>query len=242
VQLAEREAVGLDAIAVVEDPDVRARLTPDHPFGCKRPLFANDYYPTFNRPNVELVTEPIARIVPGGVAAADGTVREVDVIVLATGFSTTRYVSSIDVVGRDGVTLAEAWSDGAQAFLGITTAGFPNLFMLYGPNTNNGSILTMLEAQSAHIVAQHRRLVDEDLAWVDVRPEVMAAYNDEVQAAIAGVAVWQADCTNYYRSPSGRVVTQWPFSMTNYRERTERVDSDDYDCAPLPAVVVSPGA
>ena len=229
VQLAEREAAGLDAIAVVEDPDVRARLTPDHPFGCKRPLFANDYYPTFNRPNVELVTDPIARIVPGGVETADGTVRAVDVIVLATGFSTTRYVSSIDVVGRDGVTLAEAWSDGAQAFLGITTAGFPNLFMLYGPNTNNGSILTMLEAQSAHIVAQLRRLVDEDLAWVDVRPEAMAAYNEEVQAAIAGVAVWQAGCTNYYRSPSGRVVTQWPFSMTDYRERTGRVDPDCFE-------------
>ncbi len=239
--LAEREEVGRAAIAVVEDPVVRAALVPDHPFGCRRPLFSNDYYPTFNRPNVELVTDPIDRIVPGGVMTGDGTLREVDTIVLATGFTTTRYVSSIDVRGRDDRSLDEVWVDGARAFLGIMTPGFPNLFMLYGPNTNNGSILTMIESQSAHIVAQVARLCDERLAWVDVRPGVAAAYDEEVQRAIAGVAVWQADCGGYYRSPSGRVVTQWPFSMTNYRERTEVIDPDAFDCAPASAVTPTAG-
>jgi cation diffusion facilitator CzcD-associated flavoprotein CzcO len=237
--LAEREAAGLDAIAVVEDPTVRAALVPDHPFGCKRPLFSNNYYPTFNRPDVELVTDPIDRIVPEGVVTADGTLREVDTIVLATGFSTTRYVSSIGVTGRDGRRLDEEWADGARAYLGITTPGFPNLFMLYGPNTNNGSILTMLEAQSAHVVAQVRRLRDEGLAWVDVRPGAAARYDDEVQRGIAGVAVWLAACGGYYRSPSGRVVTQWPFSMTNYRNRTEVIDRDAFECAPLVDVLPS---
>ena len=235
--LAEREAVGLDAIAVVEDPAVRAALVPDHPFGCKRPLFSNNYYPTFNRPDVELVTDPIDRIVPEGVVTADGTLREADTIVLATGFSTTRYVSSIEVTGRDGRRLDEEWVDGARAYLGITTPGFPNLFMLYGPNTNNGSILTMLEAQSAHIVAHVVRLRDEGLAWVDVRPGAATAYDDEVQRGIAGVAVWQAGCGGYYRSPSGRVVTQWPFSMTDYRDRTEVIDPDAFEAVPLATVL-----
>ncbi len=231
--LAEREAAGMAAMAVVEDPDVRARLVPDHPFGCKRPLFSNVYYPTFNRPTVELVTDPIARIVPEGVVTADGTLREVDTIILATGFSTTRYVSSVPVTGRGGRRLDEAWADGAQAYVGITTAGFPNLFMIYGPNTNNGSILTMIEAQSAHVALQVRRLRDEGLAWVDVRPEVMDAYNEEIQAGIAGVPVWQVDCNGYYRTATGRNVTQWPFSMSEFARRSGTIDPAAFESAPL---------
>jgi cation diffusion facilitator CzcD-associated flavoprotein CzcO len=233
--LAEREAIGLAAMEVVADPEVRAKLVPDHPFGCKRPLFSNAYYPTFNRENVELVTDPIARLVPEGVVTEDGTLREVDTVVLATGFSTTRYLSSIPVTGRAGRRLDEAWADGAQAYVGITTAGFPNLFMLYGPNTNNGSILTMLEAQSAHVLAQVRRLLDERLAWVDVRPEAMDAYNAEVQAAIAAIPVWQFDCNGYYRSPSGRIVTQWPFSMSEFARRSGTIDLAAFESAALPA-------
>ena len=228
---AEREAIGLAAIDVVEDPEVRRKLRPDHPFGCKRPLFSNYYYPAFNRPNLELVTEPIERITEHGVVTADGTERRVDTLIMATGFSTTKYLSAIDVVGRDGLRIDDAWSDGACAYLGITTAGFPNLFMLYGPNTNNGSILTMIEYQVAHIVQQAQRLVKEDLAWIDVRPAAMAKYNDEVQDGIARVTVWQADCNGYYRSPSGRVVTQWPFSMSEFRRRTATPDPAAFEVA-----------
>jgi len=228
---AEREAVGLAVIDVVEDPEVRRKLRPDHPFGCKRPLFSNYYYPAFNRPNLELVTEPIERITEHGVVTADGTERRVDTLIMATGFSTTKYLSAIDVVGRDGLRIDDAWSDGACAYLGITTAGFPNLFMLYGPNTNNGSILTMIEYQVAHIVQQVQRLVKDDLAWIDVRPAAMAKYNDEVQDGIGRVTVWQAGCNSYYRSPSGRVVTQWPFSMTEFRRRTAEPDPDAFEVA-----------
>jgi cation diffusion facilitator CzcD-associated flavoprotein CzcO len=228
---AEREAIGLAVIDVVEDPEVRRKLRPDHPFGCKRPLFSNHYYPAFNRPNLELVTEPIERIAEHGVVTADGIERRIDTLIMATGFATTKYLSVIDVVGRDGRRIDEAWSDGACAYLGITTAGFPNLFMLYGPNTNNGSILTMIEYQVAHIVQQVQRLMKEDLAWVDVKPEAMDRYNDEVQDGIEHVTVWQAGCNSYYRSPSGRVVTQWPFSMTEFRRRTATPDPDAFEVA-----------
>ncbi|MEQ8662814.1 MAG: NAD(P)/FAD-dependent oxidoreductase, partial [Gammaproteobacteria bacterium] len=133
---AQNEAAGLANIDVVKDPAVRAKLRPTHPFGCKRPLFSNRYYPTFNLPHVELVTERIERLSEHGVVTADGRERAVDCAIIATGFQVSRYLSAIAVTGRDGRSLEDAWSDGAQAYLGITTHGFPNLFMLYGPNTN----------------------------------------------------------------------------------------------------------
>ena len=124
-QLVEREGLGLAAINVVEDPILRAKLRPTHPFGAKRPLLSNAYYPAFNRPNLELVTDAIERLTPTGVVTADGVTREVDTVVLATGFATTKYLSAIDVVGRHGTHITDAWNDGAHAYLGITTAGFP---------------------------------------------------------------------------------------------------------------------
>ena len=136
------------------------------------------------------------------------------------------------MTGRGGRRLVDDWVDGPQAYLGIAVPGYPNLFMLYGPNTNNGSILTMIESQVGHIVQQIRRLRDEGLAWVDARPEPTATYNDEVQRAIAGVAVWQADCNGYYKSRTGRIVTQWPFSMSEFARRTATVRPDDFEAAP----------
>ena len=229
--LAEREAARLAAIEVVRDPEVRRQLRPTHPFGCKRPLFSNAYFPAFNEPNLELVTDPITGITAAGVETAGGE-RAIDALVVATGFATTKYLSAIDVRGRGGIRIDDAWNDGPLAYLGITTAGFPNLFMLYGPNTNNGSILTMLEAQVDHVVSHLHRLANEGIAWVDVEPAAMQRYNDEVQEAIAGVRVWQAGCNGYYRSPSGRVVTQWPFSMIDYQERTAQVDRDAFAVGP----------
>src|SRR5262249_8890929 len=139
--LAKIEAAGLAALEVVRNAELRRKLRPDHPFGCKRPLVSNDYYAAVNRPNLELVTEPTARTERDPVAPADGRAGRVDTLTLAPGFATTRFLSAIDVRGRGGRRIDEAWSDGARAWLGVTTAGFPNLFMLYGPNTNNGSIL-----------------------------------------------------------------------------------------------------
>jgi cation diffusion facilitator CzcD-associated flavoprotein CzcO len=202
------------------------------PFGCKRPLSSNLYYPTFNRPDVELVVEPITEITEDSVVTADGKTRRVDTIILATGFATTKFLGALDVVGRDGVHIDEAWADGAQAYLGITTAGFPNLFMLYGPNTNNGSIIYMIECQVDYVMQLLERLDDEGLASIDVKPDVMDGYNAALQEDLAGVEVWQAGCHGYYRVPSGRIVTQWPHSMTEYRTRTQHPDPDAFDVVP----------
>jgi len=229
---AELEAEALAQIEAVEDPAVRAKLVPDHPWGCKRPLFSNFYYPAFNRPNLQLVTDPIDRITPTSVVTVDGTEREVDTLILATGFETTKYLSAIEVTGRDGLNIRDAWQDGAQAYMGITTAGFPNLFMLYGPNTNNGSIITMIEYQVDHALQHIQRIASENLAWVDIKPEPMATYNAKIQRDIEGIEPWQAGCNSYYRSPSGRVVTQWPHSMSTFKHQVETLDPDVYEVAP----------
>jgi len=231
-RVAESESHGLANIEVVEDPEVREKLRPQHPFGCKRPLMSNEYYPAFNRPNLELVTESIDHIEADAVVTVDGKRREVDTLILATGFATTRYLSAIEVVGRRGQTLDQAWNDGATAYLGVTTAGFPNLFMLYGPNTNNGSIITMIESQVEYTLRQVERIASQGLSWIDVRPEVMERFNEAVQRDIAGVRVWNAGCVGYYRSPSGRVVTQWPHTMTEYERRTSAPDEDAYEVLP----------
>ncbi|MEE2665020.1 MAG: NAD(P)/FAD-dependent oxidoreductase [Myxococcota bacterium] len=220
-------------LGVVVDPEVRRKLTPRHPYGCKRPLLSNDYYPAFNRPNVELVTEGIAGITDDAIETTDGKLRRVDTIVMATGFETTKYLSAIEVRGRDGLQLEDAWRDGAQAYLGITTSGFPNLFMLYGPNTNNGSILFMLECQVDYVMRQLERMQARSVAWIDVRREVMDSYNEALQRELDGVDVWHASCNGYYRGPSGRIVTQWPRNMTIYRERTQADDTDAYEMAPI---------
>jgi cation diffusion facilitator CzcD-associated flavoprotein CzcO len=221
--------LGRRAIEVVEDPEVRRKLTPDAPYGCQRPLISNDYYPTFNRDNVELVTEPIDRITPGGIVTRDGVERELDTLVFATGFKTTAFLAAIDVTGRGGARIADHWAGGAHAHLGVTTAGFPNLFMLYGPNTNNGSIIYMLECQADYVVRLLEWMDAKDLVWVDVRPDVEARSNEQLQRDLDSIGVWAAGgCHNYYRGASGRIETQWPHSMSEYRRRTERPDANDF--------------
>lgn len=215
--------------SVVADEDTRRRLSPSYPFGGKRPLVSSDWFPAFNRPNVHLVTDAIARIEPDAVVTQDGTRREADVIVLATGFQTTRFLSTIPVRGRDGRRLDEAWADGARAYLGITVSGFPNLFMLYGPNTNNGPILTNIEAQVAYFLRHLARMEREGLAWIDVRSDALDAYNEELQRDIAAIPAWNVDVSGYYRTENGLVVTQWPHGSGDYREVTGRPDDGAYE-------------
>jgi cyclohexanone monooxygenase len=223
------EWVAACAIEVVEDPEVRRKLTPTTPWGCMRPLFSNDYYATFNRPNVELVTDPIARITPTGVVTADGTEREVDVIVFATGYVVDKFASRIPITGRGGLPLEQAWADGAQAYLGMTTSGFPNLFMLYGPNTNQGSLIPMIEYQAQYAAKTLRAMDAAGVDWVDVRRDVMDAYNDELQAALERVEVWKGGCSHYYLSESGRMVTQYPWSMETFRQAVAEPNLDDFE-------------
>lgn len=224
------EAMGRKALEVVEDPDLRRKLTPDHPFGAKRPLASNKYLQCFNRPNVELVTEPIARITPHGVVTADGREREVDTIILATGFETQKYVSVIDVEGRRGLSIREAWKNGPEAYFGVTTSGFPNLFMLYGPNTNGGnSIILMLEFQVEFVLRLIAEAEAAGVDWLDVRREVMDEYNAGLQQELQSVAVWQSGANDYYRTASGRIVTQWPHGFAAYKERVDKADLSSFE-------------
>lgn len=231
-KMAEIERAGLAQLEGVRDPEVRRKLTPNHPFGCKRPLFSDVYYPVFNRDNVELITDDIARVTATGVETVDGGHRELDTLIYSTGFHTTKYLTALKVTGRGGQDINAAWHDGAQAYLGVTTAGFPNLFMLYGPNTNQGSILFMIEQQVGYIVRQIERMQREHLAWIDVKPGVMADYNTRLQDDVKKIDVWQASCGNdfYYRSASGRFVTNFPGTMNDFaaqmrEERPEAFES-----------------
>lgn len=229
--LADIETSGLERIAEVQNPEVRRKLTPNHPFGCKRPLFSDLYYPIFNRDNVELVTTDIEKITENAIVTADGKSREIDTLICSTGFYTTSYLTALNVTGRNGLHISDAWSDGPQAYLGMNTTGFPNLFMLYGPNTNQGCILFMLERQVEYVMRQIKRMGEENLAWIDIREDVMAKFNKKLQSDIANVDVWQADCGNefYYRASSGRLVTQWPHSMDEFTTQTSRENADDFN-------------
>ncbi|WP_131741289.1 flavin-containing monooxygenase [Actinomadura roseirufa] len=198
--------------SAVDDPATRAALTPGYPWGCKRPVAASGFYPALNRPDVELVPHAVTRVTPTGIVDATGTEREVDVLVLATGFQATRFLASLDVRGIGGVSLHDTWKDDPKAFLGITVPGHPNFFMLYGPNTNGGfSIIAQLERQAevvARVVARMRR---RRLRAVDTRRDAAERWVGWVDRQIhRHASAMEANCTNYYHSESGRNVTQWP--------------------------------
>lgn len=219
----------LQNIAVINDPELRAKMVPDYPVGCRRVLLSNVYYPTFNRDNVELITDRIARIEGNAIVTVEGARRAVDAIVFATGFDTMRYLTTIDVAGCGGLLLGDAWKDGAQAYRGVTVSGFPNLFMLYGPNTNVGSIIYMIEEQVAYIVRQVRRMESQGLAVIEVRPDAEESYNRRIQAELENFEMWVTDCSNYYRHPrSNKVVTQWPLTMGEYAEWMAQEDAAAY--------------
>ena len=220
--------LGRQNLLAVEDPEVRARLTPDFNWGCARPLSSNEYYPTFNRDNVDLITERAARITSQGIVDATGAERQYDVIICATGYHVDRFLSALDVRGRGGVRIRDAWADGAHAYLGITTHGFPNLFMSYGPNTNQGSLITMAELEAAYMVRHIEWMDTNDIAWIDVKPETEKQYNEELQSHIGKVTLWKGSCHNYYFSETGRIVTQYPLNMSAYREHLMRPDWDNF--------------
>ena len=207
----------------IEDPELRAKLTPDYPVGCKRPLISRNWLPALTRPNVRLVTEPITEITEQGIRTADGEEHRLDTIIYGTGFRANEYLTTVDFYGRDGRRLRDDWSEGAEAFLGLTVSGYPNLFLLYGPNTNGvNSIIFMHEAQANYVMSALRMLRRRRFGSLDVRKRVMDRYNHRIQAAMAGT-VWTAGCHNYFRIASGKVVTQLPYSGGRYWLRTRFV-------------------
>ncbi len=216
----------------VADPVKRELLTPSDPIGCKRILLSNDYYPALVRDNVAIVNDAIVEIRPEGVVTADGTVHEVDAIILGTGFQASDFLAPMHVAGRGGLELNEVWSDGAEAHLGIAVSGFPNLFMLYGPNTNlsHTSIVFMLESQIRYI----RRCVQKLSAgarWIDVRPEAQGEFNDGVQKRVAAT-IWDAGCDSWYLNAAGKNTNNWPASTVSYWLRTRRPDWDEFTVEP----------
>jgi cation diffusion facilitator CzcD-associated flavoprotein CzcO len=222
----------------ISDPELRAKCIPDYVMGCKRVVFSNDWYPALARPNVELITDRIDRIVPHGLVTADGTTRTADAIIYGTGFKAVEFLAPMSVTGLSGLRLTEAWRGGAQAYLGIAVTGFPNFFLLYGPNTNLGgnSIIYMLEGQIGYVLGAIQALESERLGWLDVRADVQDAFNSWVQSA-SRTSVWESGCHSWYTTASGRNTNNWPDHTFLYRYRVRRFDLAAYRVMPSrPAV------
>jgi cation diffusion facilitator CzcD-associated flavoprotein CzcO len=214
----------------VADPALREKLVPDYAIGCKRILLSNDWYPAISAPNAELVTDPIARVEGNAVVTADGARRELDTIILATGFSPTDPPIARRLRGGDGRKLSEHWEGSPQAYLGTTVAGFPNLFMLYGPNLNLGhsSIVYMLESQIGYVMDAVRTMRSRGAHALEVRPEVQNAWNDYLQERLAGTVWDTGGCSSWYLDANGRDSVMWPDFTFKFRRRVSEFDPSDY--------------
>ena len=218
-------------------PSLRARLEPSYRIGCKRILISNDFYPALAQPNVELVTDSIRAITPNGIVTADGTERELDTIIFGTGFHVADMPVAEWLHGGDGRSLAEVWDGSPQAYLGATVAGFPNLFLLVGPNTGLGhnSIVFMIESQLHYLMECLRFMGRAGLDIIEVREHVQRRFNEEIQRRLQG-AVWTSGgCASWYLDEHGRNATIWPGSTWPYRRRLRRFQPGDYQLRPRTA-------
>jgi cation diffusion facilitator CzcD-associated flavoprotein CzcO len=214
----------------IDDPVLRAKVTPDYTIGCKRILLSSDYYPALTRPNVDLVTDPIERVTETGLACADGSVYDVDVIIYGTGFKTVDAVAELNVAGRDGVKLQDAWRGGIEAHHGITVAGFPNFFLLLGPNTGlaHNSVVFMIESQVQHVMSCLRLLARQKRDTIEVRAAAQRHFNDGIQRRLRR-AVWSAGgCGSWYLDANGVNRALWPGFSFEYWARTRRARRADY--------------
>jgi cation diffusion facilitator CzcD-associated flavoprotein CzcO len=216
----------------VKDPVLREKLTPKYPIGCKRQLVSDVWLDTMIRPNVEVVDTAIQAIDAEGISTRDGKHRKVDVIIYGTGFKPTTYLTPMKIKGLAGRDLNDAWRMGAEAYLGITVTGFPNFFMLYGPNTNAiSSIIFMLECQARYIVSAIKTLQRKRARFMNVRPDVQKSFNAEQQAMLATTVQARPDCFTYYKDENGRITTNWPTYASVYKWRTRAVKPADFEFA-----------
>ncbi|MCP2205038.1 putative flavoprotein CzcO associated with the cation diffusion facilitator CzcD [Lentzea flava] len=204
----------------VADAELRAKLVPDYTFGCNRMILSNDYYPALARDNVTLVTDAIERVTPSGVLTADGTHYDADTIIYATGFESTRFLSPMHITGPGG-SLHERWSAGASAHLGMTVPGFPNMFVLYGPNTSsaNNSVIYMLEKQANYVLGCLKLL--GGATTIEVTESAMAEYSRDLESRLSRT-VWSGGCRSWYKTDSGRITALWPGRATSYGRATRR--------------------
>jgi cation diffusion facilitator CzcD-associated flavoprotein CzcO len=200
-------------------PDLREAVTPTYPYWGKRLIMASTFYPALKRENVELIPKAVASVTETGVVDVDGVEHPVDVLVMATGFQPTNYLAHLRVIGRDGRSLHDHWAGEPRAFLGITVPGFPNFFMLYGPGTNGGEIVWMLERQAEYAVRVVKRMARSGVTAVEVKPRWADRYDRWLQSTMQGTA-WVVS-NNYFKSETGRIVTQWPYSPLVYWTMTK---------------------
>ncbi len=218
----------------IADLELRAKLTPTYTMGCKRILLSDDFYPALTQDNVEVVNDRIAEVRPHSIVTADGVERPVDTIIIATGFHVTDMPAAGYVRGSGGRTLADVWRDSPQAYLGATVAGFPNLFLMIGPNTGLGhtSMVYMIESQLTYVLDCLKLMERRGVKTVEVRPEVQQAYNDAIQRRLQGT-VWLSGCKSWYLDAHGRNTTLWPGFTFEYRWRTHRFDTASYELSPV---------
>jgi cation diffusion facilitator CzcD-associated flavoprotein CzcO len=230
--------------ASVKDPALRAKLTPHFRLGCKRILISNDYYAALQRPNAELVTEGISEIRADSIVTSDGQERPVDVIMYATGYETAEAKPPFPILGKGGVDLADAWRDGIEAYLGTAIPGFPNLFLILGPNMGLGhsSMIFQMESQFAYLVDAIRTMRDKDLASVEVRREVGDRYNERLQKRLERTVWNSGGCASWYLTSSGKNTTAWPGFTFEYRLRARRFDAKNYDLQPVSPSATRPSA
>jgi len=214
----------------VQDPALRKKLTPDYPIGCKRILFADDFYPALMRDNVTLETDAIARITPNGIETKTGTKHDVDVIVYATGFETTAWHWSVDVVGKGGRHLRDEWAEAPQAYYGITAAKYPNMFILYGPNTNLGhnSITFMLERQVEYAVQAIKAMQDKNIAAMELKPAAQERFNRDLQKDLEKTTWADPHCRSWYKNAQGHITQNWSSHTRDYADQVKHVKWDDY--------------
>jgi cation diffusion facilitator CzcD-associated flavoprotein CzcO len=214
----------------ISDPELREKVTPDYTLGCKRMLPSNRWYRALAKPNVELVTGGLEEVREHSVVGADGIEREVDAIIFGTGFQVTETPYAYQLRGRDGRLMSDLWQGSPRAYLGTAVPGFPNLFLLLGPNTGLGhsSMIYMIESQVEHVLEAIKVIDREKAATVEVRSEALAAYNSDVDDQMRGTVWDTGGCSSFYIDSTGRNATLWPGWTFRFRQRTARFDSGAY--------------
>jgi 4-hydroxyacetophenone monooxygenase len=216
---------------LADRPDLLAHVVPDYPPLAKRMLLDDGTWAaTLKQEHVTLVCDPIERVTEEGIVAG-GTLRPVDVIVCATGFDASSFLSPMRITGLGGVELHDHWDGDARAYLGLAIPGFPNLFCLYGPNTNlvaNGSIIFFSECQVQYVLGCLRLLLEWGAAALDCKPDVFERYNRRVDEGNAAMAWGASTVSSWYRNSKGRISQNWPFSLLEYWQRTRAPDEADF--------------
>jgi cation diffusion facilitator CzcD-associated flavoprotein CzcO len=222
----------------VSDPELRTKLTPHYRMGCKRILLSDDFYPALMQPNVEVITERIREVRAHSILTEDGKEHEIDVIICGTGFHVTNAQLPQHVHGRGGQSLAERWQEGLSAYMGTTVSGFPNLFLLIGPNTGLGhnSMVYMIESQINYILDCLHTMDRRKLGAIEVRSEIQEAYDRELQRRMRGT-VWTSGCASWYLDARGHNTTLWPGFTFEFRHRTRHFDAQHYNLIPQQAAI-----